>query len=176
MNRFVFGLIFACFILIEPVGAEWAHRAGERDPFKGGSPHSAGYFKLDLSTPEAFWFQCHTARNLRLIWDTGRNVGNSNPNLEHHITVRIALVVDGAAPMFIAGRPTRTDNGDLMIVSDDVIAVQRLVLAIAAAKREIAVAGEINGRLRFSEGLPIANASQSVQKLVAGCRLGSPSS
>lgn len=151
--------------------AEWMYQAGLHDPFKGGAEQIAAYVESQVVTPRRFGFRCHTAADLQVMWTTGERVGGAERASVERARFRIALIVDGRPAIYTRAEPGVLEMAQLGLVSTDRSSAARFAMAIAAAEREIAVAGEMGGKIIFSEPLPVEDAADSVRQLVDACKI-----
>jgi len=151
--------------------AEWVHIQGENDPFKGGPKHDALFADSPIMPDEMFGFSCNTATNVMLIWVTRQKVGYENREYVERMRLRIALIVDGAPPIYAKAKGKVVRINKLGIGTDDRTAVTRMALAIASATKGVAAGIELNGKIIDSTAFPLGDAPKVLGELVQGCHL-----
>jgi len=153
------------------VHAQWRHEVGERNPFKGGPEHAAGYADDMVRTKEMFLFTCNTADNVELAWQTRRRVSYDAHERVRRASFRIALIVDDKPAIYARARGGVVDFDKLAVFASDPKEVSRLAVDVASASKGVAAAVEMDGKIEISTPFPLGAAPVAVGAMVKGCKL-----
>lgn len=160
--------VAAVFVGAAPAAAEaaWMHQVIE-DAFQGD-----GQLAMTMAPPAyALGFRCRSAEDLALVFMTPES---ATVEIVAGIALsvpKLLVIVDSAPRVSMPAIGELTNGDDKLLFYSEDQAVAGLLSAALAAKKRVAVAVEIGGKIVHSIVFNTSGLTRALVKLVAGCNL-----
>lgn len=152
-----------------PAAAQWFHEKGEDDPFVGGAINLA--FGV-ASSGESLVFRCTSRKDLAFLYLSIEKPMPEHVALLSLMTARLLVIVDDDPQRVYVAEIDTTPDGDRYRFTALARDLSDLADRVAAAKRRLAVAVELNGERLYSTAVGVRGSRAAISKLVSGCKLG----
>lgn len=147
---------------------DWEHSAGEHDPFKGGAEHIAVAAELPGVLAG---FRCTSQEDLAIMFIPIEKGDTAAMAMLAGVKVRLLVIVDDQPRQSLPAALGITPDGERFRVEATGADVAKIVLDVAAAKKRLAMAGEINGKIAWSHPFGTAGSRRALQPLIDSCKL-----
>lgn len=168
-----FGLAVCAGVLLiagsHRAAAEWLHKKGTDDPFKGGSEQIA--MSIEFGTGQMIGVKCTTIDDVTLIFVPYEKPDASTAQLLPLLKARLLVIIDDQPKVELSATLVITPDGERLRIDADGPEVVKLVPSIASAKRRVALAGEINGKVAWSQAFGMSGSRRALQPLMASCKI-----
>lgn len=165
-------VIAALAVSAWPAQAQWVHTRGEDNPFQGGTTHLAMTVGFTGYTAA---FRCTSAEDLSLLLITPERPRPEHLSAIRMVPVEMLAIVDQNTKMTLDSEVDTTPDGDnyrLTAMGPDVAV---LLHQAAAGRQRIALAGQMGGKVIWTQSFGLSGSRRAMQPLITACKIAKPS-
>lgn len=167
----VFSIVAAAAMGVAfPASAEWVGSKGSDDPFKGGAEYIA--MALTNESRMSAAFRCTSEDDLALVFITPETpTQDFISTYERMDDVAVLVVIDDQPKRSLAARLEITADASRVRFDADGLGIGALLHAAAGAKKRFAIAGEIKGKVVYSQSFTATGSRRAITPLIEGCKI-----
>ena len=152
--------------VVTSASAGWFHRV-EDDPFTGDL-HVA--FGVDGSSYNVAC-RCTNGLDLTLMLITPEKPSPETMALVNSMSPRMAVIIDDNPKLEFAAELETTPDGENIRLSSEAAEVAQVIVDAARAKRRVAIAGMLAGKVVVSHSFSAGGSTNALMPMIKGCKI-----